>query len=182
MRRHSRISINLLNKAEVNKQKVAFISGIIVLLLLSGGMYCFYHSAHQEMLLQEKHNKNLQARAQELLPLAFAGRIQEEQEENAWQRRKILDETRLQQISYVEIFKEIERSIPPGVVILGIEIEKGRIAIQGLAADHQELSFLMAGMRGKSSFGYPKLLSSNINEDGQELEFRVEVNWGGEAD
>ncbi|WP_041427318.1 PilN domain-containing protein [Syntrophomonas wolfei] len=182
MRHRSWISINLLNQEGVKAQKATYFLGLMLLLLLSGGMYYYYQSAHEEMLLQQKLNINLEARAKELLPIARAGRMEEKNEENAWRKRKFLEETRLQQISYVAVFKEIERSLSPGILLLGIEMEKGRIAIQGYAADNQELSFLMAGIREKSSFGNPVLLSSSLDENKEEIEFRVEINWGEEAD
>jgi len=182
MRHRSWISINLLNQEGVKAQKLACVLGLMLLLLLSGGMYYFYQSAHEEMLLQQKLNINLEARAKELLPIARAGRMEEKNEENAWRKRKFLEETRLQQISYVAVFKEIERSLSPGILLLGIEMEKGRIAIQGYAADNQELSSLMAGLREKVSFGNPLLLSSSLDENKEEIEFRVEINWREEAD
>lgn len=183
MRRRPWVSINLLAEDKLKMQKTIYVLSFLLLtLLLGGGMYHFYHLAQEEMLLQQKANAELEAKAQKLAGEVQAGGLRESKENSASHKRELLEEICWQQRSHFAVLKEIEQILPPGICLAGIEMEKERLAIQGYASDNQELSLLIVGFREKEIFGPPTLLSSQRGEGNEEIEFRLEICWGEDRD
>lgn len=178
MRRYTGIAINLLEKEGIKSKRMVCILGLLFLLLLCGGMALSYRSVHGEMLQEQRLNKQLKEEAGKLSSLSREGTMEEKQGENISRKDKLLKELYRQEVSYLAAIREIEKNLPPGVILGGIEMEKGRIILQGYAADHQELSLLVSALREKTFWGEPSMLNSSVVEDREELEFNLEINRG----
>ncbi|MEN6326260.1 MAG: PilN domain-containing protein [Syntrophomonas sp.] len=154
-------------------------SAVIPLLLvaLTIGIWCWHGYQQKELRALRALNSELKAELgqykgerPELQSLQnLRSQIEDKQER--------VDQVRQAQIRCTEVYAEIEHVLPNGLVLTGIEINEEKVLISGYALDYQEMAAFISGLRKSRLLQNVILISSNIDEDGGEVYFQVEMGW-----
>lgn len=154
-------------------------SAIVYLLLvvLAIGLWCLHGYQQQDLRTLRSSNSKLKNELgqyqDERLELQSFQKLRSQIQD----KQNRVDQVRRAQIRCVEVYEEIEHVLPDGLVLIGIEINKEKVLINGYAADYQELAAFTSGLRKSRLLQNVVLISSKIDEDSGEVSFKVEMEW-----
>jgi len=77
------------------------------------------------------------------------------------------------QTSTLEILEEIEKTMPPGMILIEIEIRMEKVTIKGYAPAHTSEALLLCGLRSSELFGEIIMVGSNVSEKDGRVLFEV---------
>ena len=150
------------------------ISLFIGLLILSGMLYSYQYTKIQLKSLQTENDRLRDEYHQ-------AGSLLQDLEANKSSgdllKKKVNSVLSIQknQTSTLEILEEIEKTMPPGIILIEMEIKIEKVTFKGFAPDHTSEALLVCGLRSSELFGDIIMVVSNISgKDGGVL-FEVAV-------
>ncbi len=85
-----------------------------------------------------------------------------------------IEKTRL---SYADVFNELDQVKPPQIIIVGAEISPPRMVVNGFSPDHSNVNRMVEGIKASPIFTNVALLSSEMNENTNEVKFTLEIEW-----
>lgn len=178
MQRPVELRINLLQtKKRVQVPKMWGL--VIVLLVLISTLFSYYFLLQsREISSQQIENMRLKAEIKRyeneivvLKPMqAMEQKITFKSEEVA-----AIEKTK---ISYADVINELDRVKPTQIIIVGAEITPTRLIANGFSPDHSNVSRMVEGIKSSPIFTTVILLSSEMNENTNEVKFTLEIEWG----
>lgn len=149
----------------------------LLLLALAVGLWCWHGCQQKEMRALQSINSELKAELgrykDEQLELQFNRNLRSQIEAKEERVNKLLQV----QIHCVDVYEEIAHVLPDGLLLIGIEINKQKVMINGCAPDYEELAAFVSGLRKSPLLQNVMLISSNTDEDSGELYFKMEMGW-----
>lgn len=173
------IMINLIEKDQAKETKRLGVAVIVTLLLfVLAGMGFIYRyeqiklntetNRYQELMAREKSNQTTIDSLQDLREFR--------QELN--RKRKLVLQVENVKTSHLHVLAEVEKAIPAGVVLVGIDIQEQRGLLHGTAPNYTMVASFLSGLRESVLFKDVEVVSSSLNEESQQVNFSIEADWG----
>ena len=173
-----RIHINLLQK-EVGSHRGWYYWGLsIIMMLILIGLAVYYNlSAGKELkhlqfvntYLKSEIRKNEQGIAL-TTPIIEMGKLIDSKVQG-------IDLIEKHQMYFVDAWENIDESVPAQILIVGIEINPQKVVVTGLSPDHGKLAGFIQNLERRPRFKNVAALSSQMNENSNEVSFTMEINW-----
>lgn len=80
-------------------------------------------------------------------------------------------------VSFADVMNELERIKPSAIIIVGAEIKPPLLMVNGFSPDYINVSQMLEGIKSSQIFNKVALLSSDMNENTNEVKFTVEIEW-----
>jgi hypothetical protein len=80
-------------------------------------------------------------------------------------------------VSYAEVMNELDKIKPAEIIIVGAEIKPPRVIVNGFSPDHSNVSRMVEGIKASPIFTNVVLLSSEMNENTNEVKYTLEIEW-----
>ncbi|MEN6351364.1 MAG: PilN domain-containing protein [Syntrophomonas sp.] len=178
MKHSQAIHINLLQCEDERKRRLLVsLAMFLFLALMAGTMGYFISSAHQQVMALREQNSQLRSDLGRCRSEQARLKYERDMLKGIDERREIVKAIQKIKISGVQIMGEIEKSMPQGMVMIAVDIEKEKITANGYAPQHQDVAYFLSGLRRSSLFKDVMLASSKLDEDTNEVEFSVEMGW-----
>ncbi len=149
----------------------------LVLVVLTIGLWCLHGYQQKELRALRSLNSEMKAELDQYKDERFELQSFQNLRSQIEDKQEQVNKVRQAQIHCVEAFEEIEHVLPDGLVLTGIEINKGKVLINGYASDYQEMAAFISGLRKSRLLQNIMFISSNIDEDSGEVCFKAEMGW-----
>jgi Tfp pilus assembly protein PilN len=181
MQKPVQININLLETKPRFQSPIFYgVLGIIVFTMLAGFAGFFYMWQSRELDKQQAVNNQLKAEVKKHeKEMAIFRPIQEMNKDMAIRSQQV-EELEKMRISHADIMREIDKVVPPKVIMVGIEIKAQKVVITGFSPDHSQVARLLDGLKSISRFKNVTVLASQMGEKNNEADFTIEMDWEGE--
>ncbi len=170
------IRINLIEKdyKVLGRRKNMMICLFIALLMLSGMLYSYTLTRARVTALQAENGrlKNEYSKAETLIQKVEDNKTANDILED---KRNSVLQVQKRQISTLEILDEIEKTMPPGIRLIEIEISLEKVTLKGFAPAHTPEALLLSGLRNSNMFADVVIIASHVNDNSGEVLFEVEV-------
>ena len=80
-------------------------------------------------------------------------------------------------VSYADILNELDQVKPPQIIIVGAEISPTRMVVNGFSPYYSNISQMLEGIKASPIFTNVALLSSDMNENTNEIKFTLDLEW-----
>ena len=80
-------------------------------------------------------------------------------------------------VSYADVLNELDKVKPPQIIIVGAEISPPRMVVNGFSPYYSNISRMLEGIKASPVFTNVALLSSDMNENNNEVKFTLEIEW-----
>jgi|GEM_PF-4589193 len=175
------IKINLIKKDRGRlKRNIIRVISVILVGLLGGGMGYFYYLALQDLKIEKTKNQQLQEQLSHYKDAEDILKSYQELKHDLNRKNKIVKSLESLTIPYGPFLQEIERTIPPEIVLTDLQLEYTKLQLQGNAPDHSSVARFVAGLEECSRFKSVGLIFSDSSQARGRIMFEILVNWGGE--
>lgn len=172
------IYINLLIREQQQKRRIpASLMACLLLAVLGIGLGCWHGYMQDELRSLQAENAELQAELGQFKEEQLELQSYQDLRSQIESKEARVSELSQAKINCVEVYEEIEQAIPRGLVLIGIEINKEKVMMNGYAVDYEDLAAALSGLRKSPLLHNVMLLSSNIDKDSGEVLFKVEMRW-----
>jgi len=176
-----RININLLEpQPRVQSRVISYGLGFLVLAVLGGLSGYFYMLQSRELTNQQAVNTKLKAELKQYEKEMTIFKPLQEMTNEMTSKSKKVQELEKMQVSYADVMMEIDKIVPPTVIMAGVEIKAGKVIMAGFSPEHSQVARLLEGLKGSSKFKNVTVLASQMNEETNEVEFTLEMDWEAE--
>lgn len=170
------ININLLEREDVNNLRLLYWGLMFMMMAIFGGLTGFsYMSLSKEFNYQQAVNADLKSEFKkydnEMLVLKP---ILEMKKEIARKSQEVI-EIEKEQLSYRDVIAEIDKVVPPKVLIVGVDIKALKVVMTGFSPDHSQVARLLEGLKGSFMFKNVTVLASKMDEKINEAKFTMEI-------
>ena len=177
MARPGEFRINLLQpKTRVQLPKMW--SLVIMLLALITILFSYYFILQsREMSSQQDENIRLKAEIQSYNNKIMAFKPLQAMEQQITVKSEEVAVLEKAQVSYADVINELDRVKTSEIIIASVEITPPRLVVNGFSPDHSNVSLMVEGIKSSPIFTKVDLLSSDINENTNEVKFILEIEW-----
>jgi Tfp pilus assembly protein PilN len=175
------IKINLLETETGNQYRVIY-WGLAILVFAIMGILAgyFYESQSRELARLQDINTKLKANVTQYNSEMSTLKPILELEKDIADKSKKVEATEKMQVSYAKIITEIDKVIPPQVIIVEVNIKAQKVVVTGFGPDHSRVAKLLEGLKGSSRFKNVTVLASQMDETSNEAKFTIEMDWEAE--
>ncbi|WP_054692625.1 PilN domain-containing protein [Syntrophomonas palmitatica] len=174
-----RIEINLLevDRSGTRKQ-TAIIAALLLIIAFTGIMGGMYAVAVNRLAAEKNLNRDLKNRLMKYQQIEVAADNQREVQKQIKDRIHNIEEFDKKRISYIDFLEEIQKTVPEGVCFTQLNIENGKLTINGTASSKQEAARFLSGLRASS---WIKDISSATATGGSDpaspITFNIQADW-----
>ena len=177
MERPVELNINLLQpKTRPQVPKMWSLAIILLALIAILGNYCYLLQS-RAMSSQQVENMRLQAEIKRYENESGVSKPVQAMEQELTIKSKevaVIDKTK---VPFADIMNELGRVKSPQIIIVGAEIKPPMVVVNGYSPDYSNLSQMLEGIKSSLIFTKVALLSSDMNENTNEVTFTVEIEW-----
>ncbi|MDD3364779.1 MAG: PilN domain-containing protein [Syntrophomonas sp.] len=171
------ININLLEQAAVNKLRLLYWGfGFMIMAIIVSVAGYSYMSLNEELNNQKIVNADFKLEVKKYNAEILGLKPIQELEKEMARKSQEVDEIEKEQVSFSNLITEIDKVIPPKVVIVGVEIKAQKVVVTGFSPDHSQVARLLEGLKGSSRFKNMTVLSSKMDEKIDEAKFTMELD------
>lgn len=177
MERPVLLNVNLLPPPNSFRPAKTWGAVMLIMLLLGTVSAGVFIAQKQEINKQESENIRLQASLTNYknAMVSFAAmQIREQKIAAKGERITAIEEKRL---SYSALLNEIDQAGLAPLTIVAVEVKGPRTVVSGFSPDHSTVSRMLETITGDSIFKDVISLSSELNEETNEVNFILEIEW-----
>ncbi len=175
MAKIAELNINLIPSPQRKRMPKYVTGGLILLLLLMLFLIDFYITRHNNLVNQRAENQSLHA----LLEISQNEETIYEPVKNLDQsinsKRNEIEAITKNRLSYAEAMNEIDRIKPESIIIIRVEIIPQRVILNGYSPNYSEISRMLANLKSSHGLADVVLLSSEMNDTSDEVQFTLEI-------
>lgn len=174
------IHINLLKRdAARDKQLIEMLVIFLVTALLAVGMVYFYGSGMEQVAFEQYLNERLTDQIAQYESFRRDYIITQEMNKQLVFRKQLADKVKNQGLPATGILSIIQKAIPPGVTIIGVEANNNNIKLTGFTPSYTQAAQFIAGLKQDGRLSAIGLVSIKEAKDTGQLEFLIEMKWKG---
>lgn len=170
-----KLYINLLpppKRFKVNRTAGSIILIIALLGILSASVFIIQE---REINRGESENTRLQAildnYEKEIIPFEPLQAV----EQDITQKGEQISAIEKNRLSHLSAINEVDKARPETVTIVTVEIRSAKVVLNGFSPDHLTVSRMLDYLKASSLFNEVTLLTSELNEETNEVHFILEI-------
>ncbi len=177
MQNFIQININLLERESVNKLRLIYWGfGFMIMAIIVGLAGLSYMSLHKELDSQQVLNVDLKSEVRRYNAEIVKQKPIQDMEKEMTRKSQEVVEVEKEQVSFSDVINEIDRVVPPNVLIVGMDIKAQKVVVTGLSPDHSQVARLLEGLLGSSRFNNVTVLASKMDEKIEEAKFSIQLD------
>ncbi|PKM78586.1 MAG: hypothetical protein CVU90_00895 [Firmicutes bacterium HGW-Firmicutes-15] len=169
------ININLLKREDVYNSRLLYWGlGFVIMAIIGVMTGVGYMSLSKDLKYQQAVNADLKSEYQkydnEMVALTPILEMKKEIDRKSQEVINIQKE----QVSFSDVISEIDKVLPPEVIMLGVDIKAQKVVVTGFSPDHSQVARLLKGLKGSFRFNNVTILSK-MDEKTDEAKFTIEL-------
>jgi len=171
------LNINLLQAKTRAGMSQRWASVLIFLALMAALFSYLLISQSREIGSQQVENMRLRAAIKSCENEMMGYKPMQALEQEMSMKSKEVAAIEKTRVSYADVFNELDKVKPPQIIIVGAEIRPKRMAANGFSPYYSNISRMLEGIKASPIFTNVALLSSEMNENTNEVKFTLEIEW-----